>query len=432
MTQRIPCKSEGCAATILPTTAAKTGGYCMPCHQEQERRKRQAYIKKHRKTVDLYEGLNDPVEILKIMHAPRRYDPLIEYIPYPLSKEQIYVSLSPGEAASLKDYAMHLLASGDEETSREILSSLVCYRNDSIAGCLPILMENGVYYPGILYKDAAPDIRDRLLEQVEWDDDNRNHILVALAWIGDEQVIHHFHEWRMKPPQWAGQLYVAPELYAQEAGWKLSDSGGRQDLVHEHSYAVESMEGHRVPGAHEAAVKLLRQGTSDCPWCSGKLTTLIEVDTAHSVLAKLNLSLDRLQVDTCVICGCYDAIYMELDADGVPSWSGYNRKPDHMPVVDMEEYSDEYLRVGQELTLSTDPRSAFYAAIWELSQHGSQLGGHPSWVQDAEYPACPCCGQSMFFIGQLDWSDIEKYGEGIYYMFVCPKDRLTATTYQQS
>nr|WP_309271697.1 DUF2625 family protein [Paenibacillus sp.] len=430
MTEKIPCNSEGCAATILPTTAAKTGGYCMPCHQEQERRKRQAYIERHRKTVNLYEGLNDKVEILKIMHAPRRYDPLVEYIPYPLNKVQMYDSLSSEEAASLMDYAMHLFASGDEETSQEILSSLVCYRNDSVAGCLPILMENGVYYPGILYKDATPDIRDRLLEQVEWDDDNRNHILLMLAWIGDEQVVRRFHKWRVNPPQWAGQMYVAPETYAHEAGWKLSDSGDRMDLVHEQSYAIESIGGNPVPVAHETSAKFLRTGTSDCPWCGGKLTTLIEVDTTHPVLAKLNLPLDRLRVDTCVLCGCYNVIYMELGADGVPRWSEYNRKPEHMS--DVEECSEEYLQAGPELRLSTKPRSAFYAAIWELSQQCSQLGGHPSWVQDAELPDCPCCGQSMFFIGQLDWSDLEQYGEGIYYMFVCPKDRMTATTYQQS
>ncbi|GIO29420.1 hypothetical protein J2TS6_05610 [Paenibacillus albilobatus] len=52
-------------------TAAKTGEYCMPCRQEQQRKARQAYIEKHRKTVNLYENLTDPVDILKMMHAPK-------------------------------------------------------------------------------------------------------------------------------------------------------------------------------------------------------------------------------------------------------------------------------------------------------------------------------------------------------------------------
>lgn len=431
MTEKVPCQSECCAAMILPTTAAKTGGYCMPCYQEQERRKREAYIQQHRKTVNLYEGLNDPVEILKIMHSPLQYDPLIKYTPYPRSKEQVYASLSPTEAESMAAYASHLLVSGDEDTSRDILSSLVSFRNESIAGCLPLLLEHELYYPGILYKDAGPDVRDRLLDQVEWDDENRNFILLALAWIGDEQVVRRFQEWRMKPPEWAEHLYVVPALYAREAGWELSDSGQRRNLVQGSSYAVEKMEDQCDSTVQQMSSGFLRHADAGCPWCGGKLTRLIDVDTTHTALARLNLSWERLQVDTCVNCGCYGVIYMELDGDGAPSWSAYNRKPDYLPDIELEEYSREYLLVGPQLMLSSIPRSAYYAAVWELDSH-SKFGGYPGWVQDAEYPNCPCCGRSMFFIGQLDWSDLEDYGEGIYYMFICPKDRITATTYQQS
>jgi hypothetical protein len=31
MIERIPCKTPGCERTILPSTAEKTGGFCMPC-----------------------------------------------------------------------------------------------------------------------------------------------------------------------------------------------------------------------------------------------------------------------------------------------------------------------------------------------------------------------------------------------------------------
>lgn len=70
-----------------------------------------------------------------------------------------------------------------------------------------------------------------------------------------------------------------------------------------------------------------------------------------------------------------------------------------------------------------------------MSQLDSQMGGHPSWVQDSEYPICPCCTRRMMFIGQIlqiDYADIDEYAEGIFYMFICPKDRITATVYQQS
>ncbi len=49
----------------------------MPCFQQQERQKHEEYIRTHRRDVDLYAGISDPVEILKIMHTPRKHDPLI-------------------------------------------------------------------------------------------------------------------------------------------------------------------------------------------------------------------------------------------------------------------------------------------------------------------------------------------------------------------
>jgi hypothetical protein len=69
---------------------------------------------------------------------------------------------------------------------------------------------------------------------------------------------------------------------------------------------------------------------------------------------------------------------------------------------------------------------------WTLEPAASQVGGHPTWIQDAEYPACPCCSEKMMFIAQLDGSQLGPYGEGIYYMFICPEDKITATVYQQS
>lgn len=89
MTERIPCIREGCPSTILPATAARTSGYCMPCKQEMEREAHQRYIEANRRDVNLYEGMTDPVEILKIMHTRQVHDPLIRYVAYEHSKEEV-------------------------------------------------------------------------------------------------------------------------------------------------------------------------------------------------------------------------------------------------------------------------------------------------------------------------------------------------------
>ncbi|SEK96097.1 hypothetical protein SAMN04488688_102749 [Paenibacillus sp. cl141a] len=433
MTERLPCRSEGCSATILPATAAKTDGYCMPCKQEMERAERQRYIEQHRRDIDLYEGITDPVEILKIMHTPVKRDPFIRYIPYHLKREEVYSALSAGDADRMLNAALELLESGDEDTCQEILVSLICYRNCSLESCIPILLKRGIYYPGILFKDASTHSRDELLQQVEQDKDNRNHLLLALAWIGDDQVVRQFQEWRSGPPSWAKELYVPPEAYAHEGGWELTENGSKRRLFYHDSYAIAKI----VPSesAYEAEpepAQFLKEDSASCPWCGSSLTTLADLDISHPRLRFLGLSGERLRVTTCVTCSCYDTIYMDVDFHGKSEWSQTNIKPEYVRGPDSEENERSFASAGQSLRLADNPRSSYYAAYWALGPAVSQIGGYPAWIQDAVYPSCPCCSRSMTFIGQLDWEQIEEYGEGIYYMFLCADCMFTATLFQQT
>ncbi len=429
MTERLPCKREGCSATILPSTATKTGGICMPCYQEQERKKQQAYIEKHRKMVNLYENLTGHVEILKVMHAPKKYDPLIQYVSYPLSMEQIYISLSDQEADSMMKYALELLAVNNESEAEDILLSLVCYRDDNVSDALPELIQRGLFYHPILFKDSPQDIRDQLLERIAWDDDNRNHLLLVLGWIGDSAVIDQFQQWRKQPPKWAEQLFVTPETYALDGGWELTPEGERRNLINHVCYPIRQVneQNNEVNIGHRA--RFLETSSAACPWCKRKLTKLMDVAVSHPALQYLNLSMENLQVVTCEACGCFSTIYMELDNRGMPVWSQFNQKPDYLP--DFEDVNSS-TEPPPCLNLAYVPQFPYYAAVWTMSQLDSQIGGHPSWVQDAEYPVCPCCERRMQYIGQIDYADFDEYGEGIFYMFICPKDKITATVYQQS
>lgn len=433
MTERIPCKNEGCSATILPATFQKTGGYCMPCQQKKERQERQNYIMKHRRTADLFEGITDPVEVLKIMHTSRPYNPLIEYTPYAWSKEQLYVSLSAENADQLEAYAVELLHAGDEDTCLDVLGSLVCYNNKRLTDSIPELMRKGLYAQGIVFKDASAEVRDRLLRLVEQDHDNRNHLLLALSWIGDEQVVRHFREWRENRPEWAEELYAAPERYTYEAGWELTAEGERRNLFYQSNYAIEKADtGQDSVQIKGKSASFLTESRQVCPWCGGKLTNLIDIEADHPAIHFLPLAGERLQVQTCIFCNCYGPVYMELDAGQEPKWSDSNQKPDCLPAAEPDRGREEYLSAGKLLSAAAEPRNTCHAAQWTLEPKASQLGGYPTWIQDAEYPVCPCCSQSMHFIGQLDWEEMEEYGEGIYYMFLCPDGNVSATLFQQS
>ncbi|QKS58585.1 hypothetical protein HUB98_21705 [Paenibacillus barcinonensis] len=82
--------------------------------------------------------------------------------------------------------------------------------------------------------------------------------------------------------------------------------------------------------------------------------------------------------------------------------------------------------------IAEKPRQPFHGSEWAMEPSISQIGGHPSWVQDADYPECPVCSTTMKAIGQLDGELIQEYGEGVYYMFVCEPCQMTAVSYQQS
>jgi DNA-directed RNA polymerase subunit RPC12/RpoP len=83
--------------------------------------------------------------------------------------------------------------------------------------------------------------------------------------------------------------------------------------------------------------------------------------------------------------------------------------------------------------LGLEPRSPHHATSWlSRTERFSQLGGHPTWIQDAYYSRCPDCSQRMMFVGQVSNDDVQELAEGIYYAYACDRCQVSATSYQQS
>ncbi len=91
------------------------------------------------------------------------------------------------------------------------------------------------------------------------------------------------------------------------------------------------------------------------------------------------------------------------------------------------------LESEDKLVLSGESRHYMESADWLVpGVTFSQVGGLPTWIQDAQYPPCPECNNMMPFVGQLSNEDIEEYSEGIYYAFACRTYGIGAVNYQQS
>ena len=90
-------------------------------------------------------------------------------------------------------------------------------------------------------------------------------------------------------------------------------------------------------------------------------------------------------------------------------------------------------------TLAPTPRRWLWQD-WALSNGRENLhrvGGHPSWIQSAQYPACPDCQRLMPFLMQLDSNLPTANGEdwlwgsgGICYVFWCDACAISAALWQ--
>jgi hypothetical protein len=272
--------------------------------------------------------------------------------------------------------------------------------------------------PAIAFARAGPAIRERLLQRIAQPSAPHNWLLLSLAWIGDDRVVEQFAVWRDHPPPWAGTLYVPLEDYACEAGWELLPGPQRHDLVTPVAYAL-------VPrtGASESPVTVVRPTEELCGWCGQSLIALFTLDGTAPALAWLAVNA-VVVVRTCPTCTCYGVIYTFTDAIQ-PGWHPANQRPAVLPA------DSGPLLPADRLVLAAQPRTPLYAAAWFLPIRFSQVGGHPTWIDDAWYPPCPGCTRRMPFVAQLAVEDIEA-GEGIYSAFVCPACLIAATTYQQS
>jgi hypothetical protein len=418
MTDRLACANPACSRTILPATAAATGGLCGTCRRAQVAAEQAAFIQANRRTIDPYAGITDPVQLILRIMDRRSIDPMVEILPPPSSLEDLYAGLTPAEAARLVDAGVRAFTEGNHDLAKAMARCLVCLTMHPIDALLDGFVAQQHYAPPIAFARAGPAIRDLLLQRIVAPDAPHNALLLALAWIGDARVVQQFAAWRAQPPSWAGALYVPPEDYACEAGWELLPDSQRHDLVAPVAYAL-------VPrtNASKSPVTVVQETQEPCGWCGEPLTALFTLDGTTAALAWVGVKA-VVVIRTCVFCTCYGVMYTASDVT-LPAWHPANQRPPFLP-----DDSGPPLPADQ-LVMAAQPRAPRYAANWFLPIRFSQVGGHPTWIDDAWYPPCPGCARRMAFVAQLSVDDIEP-GEGIYSAFLCSTCRIAATSYQQS
>lgn len=419
--ERLACATADCKGSILPTTAAKTGGICMPCFQKQQARAQYEYNQAHKKIIDPYEGINDLAEVVKIYHTQRPYDPLIEYLPYPKPIDQVYCELSEDEQARLVSFVLDEAATnGPDHINTDICMELAAFCNADLSELLNYLVDQEIVYPGFLFKNANERIVNTLIRRLD-DNIKTYHILIALAWAGTDAVVAKFAEWQSNPPVW---MDMHPSDYSMCAGWIVSDQNQKQKLYLDQCYPL-------LPSRlvqNSASLLVCTTSKKQCAWCHRNLTRLLLFYGDNPIFDLLAFTGEKLAFATCDECSRRsDALFMDVTERGGFRVSDMNKTVEHIP--DGAE-TFEYMRANS-LMMSTKMRPADYAVDYcYLRTSFSQVGGMPSWVQDDKYPDCPKCLKKMIFVAQIDSSEVPPYGEGVYYNFLCSGCKMTATICQ--
>lgn len=329
----------------------------------------------------------------------------------------LYQHISLDDAQVTANYALRLLQNKlemDCEIALEILEYLVVYHPVVLQAHHAALLSLDVFYPGYLYRDALPETSSRIIHILNTvnERDTDHLLLLNLAWSGTQLAQTQFGMWKDTPPDWWEKIY---EEYPLEAGWEITTSGQRRNLYFQQCYALVSN-----PNPGETRVFVPREDT--CPWCHQPLENVFSLDLTDVRLNFLGIDGTKLNILTCSSCLPWSVIFGKVDYAGNATWSAFN--PSDPPMR-----STEYFALSNTLTLANEPRNPFEAQLCEYGQ--SQVGGFPTWVNDADYPICPDCGQRMVFIGQIQTCDIEP-GEGCTYGFLCKSCQLTATFYDQT
>jgi hypothetical protein len=143
------------------------------------------------------------------------------------------------------------------------------------------------------------------------------------------------------------------------------------------------------------------RSAAECAACGGAPHHLVTLDPVPDGIGVSGL--ERLELAACLSCLGWTEhnLFYRHAADGTPSptaYTGERQEPDFVIAPLLET------RVG---LAETPPRWKWQD--WGLSngrENLNRVGGPPCWIQSADYPNCPDCGQQMPLLLQLD-SELE-------------------------
>lgn len=161
--QRIRCIALGCTNMIQPATAARTGGFCGPCDTKRKKTAYDEYVRTNRKDVDRFAGVDDPVELLRLIYTTPPPNPIVNLLPPPRSIEDIYLQLSKADTKRLLTLATNALQFGDFNLAKKVVQHLATFTEESLDSFLESCQSTNLVLPPVCFRGAGPKVRDGLV-----------------------------------------------------------------------------------------------------------------------------------------------------------------------------------------------------------------------------------------------------------------------------
>lgn len=181
----------------------------------------------------------------------------------------------------------------------------------------------------------------------------------------------------------------------------------------------------------EGANRFGGPASGTCPICDGELHNLLSIEKVPTEIAAI-ITRPRIEIVTCLSCLGWSesTMYFRHDDQGRPRPVPGTKATPEFPVGPLAETT---------IQLAPTPDRWLWQS-WGSSnsrENLHRLGGHPTWVQSAQYPECVGCGQAMAFLLQLDSNLPTAEGDdwlwgsgGIAYVFWCDACSTSAMLWQ--
>lgn len=350
-------------------------------------------------------------EINKLMEIYKTYRPTAEVA---AQRNAILQSLDAIQLEALQTELLARNKCGDEAQLaivEDVMADLLLCTEFPLDNLLRTQLEAGWTPLDYLFRAAEEQAEKELLARLET---NPKIALSGLAWIDKPHITAKFAEWKISPPTDLDQSLI--ELFSHQAGWELTSDSGKRSLFSQACFGITAktnLPTSPLPSVHDEPSE-----TKTCLWCQRPTFTVSNL--ASNYLNKLFgnvLETESISIPFCQYCTNFGAVPMQLTDSGAAVFSSrndVNRIITEPPIPLKTE--------GGILHIAADSntRNPYSAVDSGRSYNLSQIGGFPTWTQDAHYPKCAECQETMLFLMQVESMDfpILKY-EGIYHIFVC-------------